>query len=928
MQLDTLQRMLESRFEQLSGEHTADRRIFALEHDVAIDMQALAAELSKQLRYGKPDGRYWLVWVVFATEVGYSYAGAEYWQTFGDRLPAWKQYADNNRNRSQIRVWFRQFALKYRGVRPTGTWAQQFSIIAWPVTHAVLPQDLQYHFAKSLHAHRYRLAADNDPVSIGRVIHAHSALTSSRFREFSEQEELVGRIALALLGVEAEEPPLSSATTKRIADDLQRIQAAKDFLREARDVRRLRGGSRKPQAALARQQSPLPRFNLTPTLLLSNEHDAWRVGVLIPSFAPLASDVAEIRQFLKTTKIQLQGGAGTWQPAQVLTRPTKLHMLQQWPKDGVVLKFKDPYPVLEHLLNQDGVLSKGPLWVCKIGPDGLARQVRQNLVRPGTDYIVLASNGHSFPRVSMLTPIPIRCTGMAGVRLDLPAHIAADTRQVLSTLGLRLATTVRVWPAGVPAVSWDGDGHSEWLTTDRPCFGIEVDHDADAVEVVLDGATRLTILRSGAKGPSWLQLPNLPSGQHTLTVEVRSSEEGHPIGGGSRGEVLLEVRDPLGMEETFNQRGGLMVIPSPADATLEDLEQGRLTLDLFGPREREVKVRLEIPGSEVFDGQIGKFDLPVTLNELCAKLESEAQELLGVSSKCQLIVDAEEIGSFVLPLERVSRAVRWLPKRSKQSFSLRLIDEAGLGEHAICQMAPLNAPNVPQLLSYDSCLSGIAVQPPGGLYVVAGKGRMDAVLVSLPSQQRWSDLASLKGFDMRLDTFALSADTLKDDIQLLKLWSKARVVGPLGVVRQKKMIRAMQDALIRLVCGSAWLQAEAIFESSTRSNDAIADLGDRATAIPARRSFAAKLRLSHKEIAEKSPSEVVAWLLPIASAFGVCKDKGTVESALRFFTDPAGFVARSSAITKELGELTAQGDLARGVRYLQILQEGKVWDWN
>lgn len=928
MQLDILQRMLESRFEQLSGERAADQRIFALEHNVAIDMQALEAELSKQLRYGKPDARYWLVWVVFATEIGYSYAGAEYWQTFGDRLPAWKLYADNNRNRSQIRVWFRQFALKYRGVRPAGTWAQQFSIIAWPITHAVLPQDLQYHFAKSLHTHRYRLAADNDPVSVGRIIHAHSSLTSSRFREFSEQEELVGRIALALLGVESEEPPLSPATTKRIADDLERTQAAKDFLREARDVRRIRGVSRKPQAARAPQHPPSPRFNLTPTLLLSKEHEAWRAGVLFPSLAPLASEIAEIRQFLKATKVQLQGGAGTWQPAQVLTRPTKLHMLQQWPKDGVVLKFKDPYPVFEQLLNQDGILSKGPLWVCKIGADGLARQVRQNLVRPGNKYIVLASTGHSFPRNSVLKPIDVKCVGIVGVGLDLPTHIPADTRHVLSTLGLRLATTVRVWPAGVPAVSWDGDGHSEWLTTDRPCFGIEVDHDVDAVEVVLDGTARLTVLRNGVKGPSWLQLPNLPSGQHTLTVEVKASEKGQAVRNGTRGEVLLEVRDPLGMEETFHQRGGLMAIPSPVDATLEDLEQGRLTLDLFGPRAREVQVRVEMPGSEGVDGHVGRFDLPVTLTDLCADLESEAQELLGVSSTCQLIVDAEEIGSFVLPLERVSRAVRWLPKRSKQSFSLRLIDEAGIGEHAICQMAPLDAPNAPQLLNYDSCLSGLEVQPPGGLYVVTGKGRMDAVLVSMPSQQRWSDLASLKGFDTRLDAFALTASSLKDDMQLLKLWSKARVVGPLGSVRQKKTLRAMRDALTRLVCGAAWSQAEASFESSARSDDDIADLGDRTTAIPAHRSFSAKLRISHQEAVNKSPAEVVAWLLPIASAFGVCSDKSTVEMALRFFTDPAGFVAQSSDLTKEVGELTAQGDLVRGIRYLQILQEGKVWDWN
>lgn len=931
MQLDAFQRALETRFEQLSGERAENRRIFALEHDQLIHMPELAYELSKQLRYGRLDARHWLIWVVFATEIGYSYAGAEYWQTFGDRLPAWKQFADNNKNRSQIRVWLRRFSLRYRGVRPTGTWAQQFSIIAWPITHAILPLDLQYHFAKSLHTHRYRLAANNDPASIGLLIHTHSALTSSRFREFSEQEELVGRIALALLGVESEEPPLSPETTKRIVEDLERTQTAKDLLREARDVRRMRGangklrGWRSPQSP---QQPSAPRFNLAPTVLLSKENNAWRVGALIPSLAPLASEVAEVRQFLRITKVQLQGGAGTWQPAQILTRPTKLHMLQQWLMDGVVVRFKDPYPILEHLMSQDGTLSKGPLWVCKVGVDGMARQVRQHLVRPGHDYIVLAASGHSFPRTPLLRSVEVQCLGIVGVCLELPKHISTDTRQVLSSLGLRLTATVRVWPAGVPAVSWDGEGRSEWLTTDAPCFGIDVDHDVDTVEVTLDDASRLTIPRYGIKGPSWLQLPCLPPGQHTLTVEVKGGVNGHAARETSRGEVLLDVRDPLGMEETIAQRGGLMAIPSPADATLDDLEQGRLTLDLFGPRAREVKVRLEVAGSEHIDAQVGKFDLPVTLTELWTKLGSDAQELLGVSSTCRLVADAEEIGLFVFPLERISRPVRWLPRQSRQSISLRLIDEAGLGNHANCQMAWLNAPDVSRSLDYDDCLNGIEIQAPGGLYIVTGKGRMDTVIVSLPSQQRWSDLSSLKEFTVKLDRFAATASNLKDDIQLLKLWSKARVVGPLGSVRQKQVLSAMRDALTKLICGAAWLRAEATFGRSPQDENAIANLGDSITVIPAHRSFAAKLRMSHKEALQKSPAEVVFWLLQIAKAFGVCNDRSVVERALRFFTDPAGFATRSPDVVKDVHELVAQEELVRGVRYLQILLEGKSWDWS
>ncbi len=347
MQLPALQQELEVRFGRLAGERAGDRRIFALEHGLRIDVVALAGELSKQLQYGTPNNACWLAWVVFATEVGYDYAGAEYWQTFKERLPAWG-VIDTPKNRSRISVWFRRFANTYNGVRPSGTWARQFRIIAWPITHAILPRDLQYQFAKSLHYNRYQIAADNDPLAIGRLIHHRTAHASSRFREFCQQEELVGRIALALLGAETEDLPLSPEATQRIVGDLESMQEAREWLEEARaDIRRIRGvrrqrhGERTPQE---RAPPPQPRFNLRPSLLLSQENGAWRVGIQMPSFAPLAAASPEVAKYLQKTKVQYLGGLGDWHPARVLAIQSKLHGLQRWPADGAVLRFKDAFP--------------------------------------------------------------------------------------------------------------------------------------------------------------------------------------------------------------------------------------------------------------------------------------------------------------------------------------------------------------------------------------------------------------------------------------------------------------------------------------------------------------------------------------------------------------------------------------------------------
>ncbi len=138
-----------------------------------------------------------------------------------------------------------------------------------------------------------------------------------------------------------------------------------------------------------------------------------------------------------------------------------------------------------------------------------------------------------------------------------------------------------------------------------------------------------------------------------------------------------------------------MVIATPADATLENLERRDLRLEVFGPAGREAQLFLEVNGCETDRKPFSKVVLPDTLSDLWNRLPVETQEDLGGSSACRLVVNADEIGTFVLPLERESRPLRWLLRRTKHTTTLRLIDEAGLGAHAQCQMASLDQPTVP-----------------------------------------------------------------------------------------------------------------------------------------------------------------------------------------------------------------------------------------
>ena len=114
-----------------------------------------------------PQSPNWLPWVVYATERGYTYKGDEYWPSFEEMTHMW-EYKDRRR----LAQWFRKFQKTYDGVVPCGRWAEQFTIISWPITHAILPQYLQDQLARMLYELRYRFVsmATREPADIGRLL--------------------------------------------------------------------------------------------------------------------------------------------------------------------------------------------------------------------------------------------------------------------------------------------------------------------------------------------------------------------------------------------------------------------------------------------------------------------------------------------------------------------------------------------------------------------------------------------------------------------------------------------------------------------------------------------------------------------------------------------------------------------------------------
>ncbi len=89
--LERWQERLERHFENLANTRAGSGfPVFALEHDLSDEeLEEISSLLRSRLVSGLPLAPHWLVWVIYATERGYSYTGDEYWRSFEEQTPGW-----------------------------------------------------------------------------------------------------------------------------------------------------------------------------------------------------------------------------------------------------------------------------------------------------------------------------------------------------------------------------------------------------------------------------------------------------------------------------------------------------------------------------------------------------------------------------------------------------------------------------------------------------------------------------------------------------------------------------------------------------------------------------------------------------------------------------------------------------------------------
>ena len=921
LNLDDWHAHLASHFEVLAAERHSGSGIppvFALEHGLAeSEMEAVSQAIRTHIRSRAPSWGHRLPWIVYAAELGYRYSGNEYWQTFEQETLGWTARGD----RSWIRTCYSWFRDKYGGATPSGQWADCFTIICWPIMHAVLPKDLQFQLARALFDIRGSFSQEvfASPAILGQLIAALSLTESSRFKNLAQEAELVGQIATALLfeGESGTERLLYPPTLRRIGEDLDRERRCREWLRVARhsakkhtkisglahEWSQISSKPRRTEEARAEEAA----LGIEPRLVLQPvdvDGTFWRVSVEIPDLSNLSRRFSDTRHVLTESRCRVAGYEGRPIARGRFLYGAQRFVLSKWPApDEVLLRFEQSQPGLEFLLKTECLLRPGPRWLFRIASDGLAYECRGLRVRPGQRYIILTTTGvDAFSGVAQ--PANIQCQGIHGALLNLPSALNSRWEQMIRDLGLAQSKVIEVWPAGLAAALWDGEGHGEWLVDERPTLGVQSDHPLGTISVSLDGKPESTLELTGITPgkPLFLELPPLPVGLHTIRVESRGTEAAVAEDLGHL-SVVMRVREARPQTHGMSPSGPLAVRVDPVVPTLEQLWDGQVEVEILGPRGRTVKCDISLlgRGNEKPTVRLSRrLELPVTPSQWRSHFDTHFRTTTQVQKKydaafgCQVTITASELGAFTVWCEREFTPVRWILSERKKSPLIRLINDSGRAEIPRVSHYSFVRPEAEVCLDFAQ---EYEVPAPGGLYLARQGDFSAGIIVVLRSQKSFSGLTSSPTIQGRQRSLA----AVLEAVELGCKWAAAKSSGDiLSVINRRNTLRVITQHVVGLIGGEGWAKAESDFEEQRTP-----DLSVLERAVTKRSdevSFARSLAREVADLAQASIDQRVRRLAELATKHHLLRLRKDDSAVLRDAKWVAEFALRLASSPRDADE--------------------------
>lgn len=743
--LADLHSQLDLHFRDLGGSRqqlTPAAPVFALEHGLRdADLELLSGAVRTAVRQGLGSTfrQWWLPFVVYAAESGYDYAGGEYWQTFEDSTPGWRECGDRDR----IRAWFQRFAGNYGGARPQGAFAKHFSIIAWPITHAVLPVHLQRNLAHLLYDFRTGLTAQllQEPGELGERLAARVDSYPEQFRYFCQNTALLGQVSAALLfGEEDESPYLLRSTLHRLVAGLSRERQSQQWLNTARQTaRQIRSAPHgfvpKPRRPLQPPRSErLPRPT-DPRLLLRRARGRWQAYAELPDFSSLTVRLPHLAGELRNRRPIVAGAERASLARGQLLFPGQEVRLARWPLQGeLFIRLERATDTVNQLIADQCAMSVGQTWLFHRRASGLAVEVKGKIIHPGSSYVLITEDRAAIPALPATAETAIDVTGVRAFDITVPDVVNESYAAAFAKVGVSLLAKVAIRPVGVTASRWDGEGSVEWLAGEPGMIGVSAEQAPATCIVRVDGQPQALQWPSGQRD-LLLRLDDLSIGTSEVSVALLA-DSGKTI---AEGSLVVTVRDPQIRPDSATAGEGIRLLADPAQPTLSDLWDGRAAILIDGPSSSPATLTVTLlsdTGKEL--ARITQeATLPVTPKDwsrIAAGIRADQRFKVHYddAQTSRIAVSRSGVGFATLTCDRGFQPLQWhFKRRHDGSHVARLIDRTD-GAQAKVELFTVGEPLVPVPCS-PSC--DIAVPAQGGLLRAAtGETAATSLLPTQPNE--------------------------------------------------------------------------------------------------------------------------------------------------------------------------------------------------
>jgi hypothetical protein len=816
--------------------------VFALEHDMGeVDRELLTGSVQSAIAHGM-GVRYraqWLPFIVYAAESGYDYVGDDYWPSFEQSAPGWR--VDQ---RHWIKDWFVKFANEYGGAVPTGAFATNFSIIAWPITHAVLPAYLQRQLAQLLFEFSGGLSAAllSDPDELGVRLASRASLYSDRFRIFCQNTTLLGKVAAALLSGEDDDSPyLVKSALSRLLEGLSKERLSREWLSSARQAAsrvRATGFKRQgtgigPGAQQRRQSVPTD-----PKFFLRYLDGAWNAYAELADLSRLSERLPRVYEELRTLRGKVVGGRRPV-PTGGLVYGGQEVRFETWPNPATpFLQLERGTDPVNTILADQCVMTPGPWWLYRRKGEGLAVEVKGSFLRPGHRYILVGSDEQDAPAVSWCVPVSLRATGVNAYRLDVPMQLTEAEAALIVARGLSVLSAVAIRPVGIVASDWDGEGAVEWLAREPAVVGIRSEVAPTRCLATIDGNHHLIPWPEGEL-ELILSVDELPVGCHELKVTILGAN-GQEL---TTGSLAISIREPEYRPDYGTIGEGLRMISSPARPTFAELWDERASITIFGPPDADVELFVSMFG---IDGTKlamirRRVVLPVDKKKWLASSRSIRSDLqlrdsYDEAETCVLAVRRGGMGMASLTCERGFQPLRWrFSKRRDGTRQATLHDRADGGNTGI-DLFTVDAPLMST--ACDPC-APVALPHRGGL-LRATSGEVEALAIAPTNPNVIMTLGAARP---RVPYGEKSIGEIMNLVEAHRMWATAVLpADPFAANEQRLVLEAIARANAMLIGGAHWAGLERKLERSHDPADHLEEMQSAIGISPAHKSLAAEIR--------------------------------------------------------------------------------------